>query len=108
MTLVKSLLAPFIDVDALPIVVSKRPLTKTLTEKLFISTDLDLLSPLEEKRIKDVVFPEELKFSVPVNLYDSKKAYLTLLSDKQETEDEVDFFRAWGLDELSADSTSTE
>ena len=103
-------LAIFADNETLPTLVSKNSWTESIAEKLSLSTDFAKLSALEEEQVKSCVFPQELKFSVPVNLHDSKKAYLTLLSDELESEADEDFLRAWGLDKLDVDagSKSTE
>ena len=60
------------------------------------------LSVFEEEQIKDIVFPADLRFSVPVNLRDSKKAYLTLLESEEDVdEDDAEgILHSWGLANL--------
>lgn len=96
----ESLQAAFTDVDTLPLFVSKNPRAKSNTEKLYLSGAFDNLNDQEEERVKSCVFPKELKFSVDVNLRDSKRAYCTLISDELESDTEEDFLHTWGLDAL--------
>ena len=53
----------------------------------------------EEERVNKVFFPEDLHFSVPVNLRDSKTAYLTLMEDTDM--DDMDVTQDWDYGEFS-------
>ena len=64
------------------------------------ATEFEHLDEIEEQKVKNWHFDEELKFSVPVNLRDSKKAYLALLSDEPESDVDEDFLQSWGLSNL--------
>ena len=68
---------------------------------LNLSSDHLLLTEVEEKKVKEIVFPEDLHFSVPVNIRDSKNAYLTLISSEEDSDaDDGDMLQTWGLDNL--------
>ena len=64
------------------------------------ATEFEHLDKLEEEKVDNWHFDEELKFTVPVNLRDSKKAYLALLSDEPESDVDEDFLQSWGLSNL--------
>ena len=51
-----------------------------------VITNFERLNLDEEIHIKEQCFDEDLKFSAPVNLRDSKKAFLSLLSNLDEEE----------------------
>ncbi len=59
-----------------------------------VSANFDKLDQAEEKRVKKQRFGDELKFSVSVNLMDSKKAFNSLLAG---LEDKDDFLGLWAL-----------
>ena len=59
------------------------------------------LTDLEEEQIKNIDFPASLRFSVPVNLKDSKNAYLTLLESEEDPADDAEhILKSWGLANL--------
>ena len=64
------------------------------------ATEFEHLDDVEEQKVKNWHFDEELQFSVPVNLRDSKRAYLALLNDEPESEADDDVLQSWGLDSL--------
>lgn len=82
------------------------------------ASEFQQLTDTEEQEVNGWKFDKDLKFSVPVNLRDSKKAYLLLLSDEPEKGDaNKEFLQWWGLGDLSnpttpvsdkADAKSTE
>ena len=49
-------------------------------------TEFEKLSSFEEDKIEKLTFAEELKFSTPVNLKSSKKAFLFLLRNLEEND----------------------
>lgn len=57
----------------------------------------DQITSKEKVLIEKVSFPDELKFSVQVNLASSKKAYLNLLSDLNESDSFEDL---WSFNQL--------
>lgn len=59
-----------------------------------VPAEFQKLDQAEEKRVKKQSFADELKFSVSVNLVESKKAFNSLLSG---LEDEDDFLGLWTL-----------
>ena len=69
--------------------------------KLLKSAEFEELTEVEEERVKGVVFDKELKFSVPVNIRSSKRAFKMVQSDDPET-DIVDdsVFLSWGMKQL--------
>lgn len=66
------------------------------------ASEFKQLSDTEEQQINQWNFDKDLKFSVPVNLRDSKNAYLLLLSDEADRDDtNKEFLQWWGLGDLS-------
>ena len=73
----------------------------SVLSELRVSSEPLQLTVFEEEQIKDTVFPSSLRFSVPVNLRDSKKAYLTLLESEDVDEDDAEgILQSWGLANL--------
>lgn len=94
--------------DSLAIIVeagSKKPNFPTLPHRV----EGLHLTDLEEQKVSKWVFGEDLKFTVPVNLRGSKKAYLSIMDDEPEREGHEEFFlRYWDLEtSLTQVSTSS-
>ena len=67
------------------------------------------LSPSEERKIKEqaMSFGEELKFTVPVNLRESKSAFRTVMNTDSDPYGSVDLMSVWGLAKTPFPSSNT-
>ena len=76
--------------------------------ELHLSCEQLGLTAEEETSVKDIVFPDDLHFTVPVNLRDSKKAYLTIMEDTDT--DDADMLPPWEtlLENIPATSTQED
>ena len=67
------------------------------------ASECQQLTDIEEQEVNQWKFDKDLKFSAPVNLRDSKTAYLLLVSDEPERDDtNREFLQWWGLGDLQA------
>lgn len=93
--------------ENLTVIVSNSEKNKMAIPEFCSTTGFEDLTESEEERVKAVVFSEDLHFSVPVNIRDSKNAYLILQGVEPEPELE-DLLMLWALESLDIEPKSEE